>query len=148
MPSALIRALAERHRLPVVDERTIDACLAPAAGEPPAALVLFTGDPARWPEADDAAVILPELIRAFPGQLRGAVVARAAEEGLKSRFGVAVFPSIALVRGGETLVTIAKVRDWAEYCARIRAALADGAEPARRSQGPKPSIRLVGGSDA
>ena len=66
MPSALIRALAERHGLPVVDDAPIDAFLAPAAGEPPAALILFAGDPARWPEANDVAAILPELSRRFP----------------------------------------------------------------------------------
>jgi hydrogenase-1 operon protein HyaE len=143
MSSALFRALSERHGLPVVDPETIDAILAPAPGEPEAALLLFAGDPVRWPEADDVAVILPELIEAFPGELRGAVVARAAEEALKVRFGVVVFPSIVVVRAGAALATIAKVRDWADYRARIRAAL-DGDAPARAGAGPRTEIRFVG----
>ncbi len=145
MPSALIRALSHQHGLPVVDAETVDAFLAQrpdGPDRPAAALVLFAGDPARWPEADDVAVIMPELLRAFRGELRGAVVARTAEEALKSRFGVVVFPSIAVVRDGETLATIAKVRDWADYRARIRAAL-DGAETARAGAGPRTEIRFV-----
>ena len=149
MPSALIRALSQRHGLPVVDAETVDPFLAGSPGEPAAALVLFAGDPVRWPEANDAAVILPELLEAFAGALRGAVVARTAEEALKSRFGVVVFPSIAVVSDGRTLATIAKVRDWADYCARIRAALAGDAEPARTGAGPRTDIRFAGArSDA
>ncbi len=37
MPSALIRALTERHRLPAVGADTIDAFLSSAAGDPEAA---------------------------------------------------------------------------------------------------------------
>ncbi len=143
MPSALIRALTERHRLPAVGADTIDAFLASAAGEPSAALILFAGDPIRWPEANDVAAILPELIKAFPGEVRGAVVRRDAEDALKARFGVVVFPSVAVVRGGLTLATIAKMRDWGDYCARIRAALASDAAPPAAA-GPRTEIRFVG----
>ena len=143
MTSALIRALSERHGLPVVDDSSIDAFLVARPGEPPAALLVFAGDPVRWPEANDVAVIVPELLKAFPGAMRGAVVAGAAEEALKSRFGVVVFPSLVVVRGTETLTTIAKIRDWADYCARIGAALADGAAPAKAGAGPRTKIRFV-----
>lgn len=149
MPSPLLRALSQKHGLPVVDPATIDAFLAPAPGEPAAALLLFAGDPARWPEANDVAVILPELLKTFAGELRGAVVARAAEDALKSRFGVVVFPSIAIVRDGQTLAAIAKVRDWSDYCACIRAALAGETEPAKPGAGPRTDIRFTGArSDA
>ena len=69
MPSALICALTERHRLPAVGADTIDAFLSSAAGDPEAALVLFAGDPIRWPEASYVAAILPELIKAFAGEV-------------------------------------------------------------------------------
>ena len=148
MPSALLRALSERHRLPVVDAGSIDAFLDAGSGESKAALILFAGDPARWPEANDVAVVLPQLLQAFAGALRGAVVAQAAEDALKGRFGVVVFPSIVVVRDGRTLATIAKIRDWADYCARIRAALASGAET-KPGVGPRTEIRYVrAGSDA
>eukprot|EP01035_Chromulina_nebulosa_P052825 gene52825-72084_t len=50
MPSFLVRALAERTRLPFVDETTIDAFLAPADGESEHSILFFTGDPAQRPE--------------------------------------------------------------------------------------------------
>ena len=143
MPSALIRALTERHRLPAVGPDTIDAFLASAAGEPAAALILFAGDPVRWPEANDVAAVLPELIKAFAGEVRGAVVRRDAEDALKARFGVVVFPSIAVVRSGQTLTTIAKMRDWGNYCARIRAALASDAR-SPSAAGPRTEFRFAG----
>ncbi len=42
MTTPLLRALAERHGLPLVDARSIDAFLTPAAGECP---FLLRGEP-------------------------------------------------------------------------------------------------------
>jgi len=142
MPSPLVRALRERHGLPVLDEATIDVFLARAAREPAHALILFAGDPAQRSESNDIAVILPELLKAFAGALRGAVVARAAEDRLKSRFHVVVAPSLVVARGAETIDVIAKVRDWSEYVARIRAALAPDAPAMSAGAGPKTEFRF------
>ena len=46
MPSALVRALHQRHGLPVVDADTIDAFLQPAVGESEFALLLLPAIPA------------------------------------------------------------------------------------------------------
>ena len=142
MPSPLVRALSERHGLPVLDESTIDVFLAPAAGEPAHALILFAGDPTQRTESNDVAVILPELLKVFAGALRGAVVARAAEDRLKSGFNVVVAPSLVVARGTETIDVIAKVRDWSEYVMRIRAALALEAPAMLASPGPKTEFRF------
>ena len=98
MPSVLIRALGERSGLPFVDEASIDAFLAPAAGEAANTILFFTGDPKQRSETDDVAVVLPEILRIFAGRLRGAVVLRAAEEKLKARFNVVVMPSLVVTR--------------------------------------------------
>ena len=143
MPSALVRALHERRGVSLIDAASVDAFLTPAAGEPAHALILFAGEAGRA-ESDDVAVVLPELLKAFPGALRGAVVARDAEEALKSRFPVAVAPSLVVVRGAEVLAVIPKIRDWSEYVARIGAALQPDAPALHPSAGPKTEIRING----
>ena len=144
MPSALVRALIERHRLPVVDAASIDAFLQPAAGEASCALLLFTGDPTQRMESDDVAVVLPELIAAFSGALRGGVVARGQEDALKARFGVVVMPSLVVARANDTLAVIPKIRDWSEYVSRISACLKPGAPVLKPGAGPKTEISYSG----
>jgi len=121
--SALIAALTARHGLPIVDADSVDAFLAPAAGEPEHALLLFTGDPDQRTDSGDVAVVLPELIAAFPGRFRAGVVARPAEAALKTRCRVEVFPSLVVLRGRIVLDVLPRIRDWGEYIDRLGAAL-------------------------
>jgi len=95
-------------------------------------------------ESDDVAVVLPELLKAFAGRFRGAVVALAAEDKLKARFQVVMGPSLVVARGGDVLDVITKIRDWSEYVARLSAALAPDAAPLPRSAGLNTAIRVNG----
>ena len=111
--------LSGRHGLPTVDVAEIDDFLTGAESAGAVAVLLFAGDPLRWPEAHDVAVVLPELIEAFQGRLKGAVIAPEAELALAPRFNVQVFPSLALWRNGKLLDVIPKIKDWSVYIARI-----------------------------
>lgn len=113
--------------LPSVDETTVDDALAASAAVGRTVVLFFRGEAGRWPEADDIAVILPQLIKAFPGRLTAAVVSGASERALMARFGVTVCPSLALARPDRTLGVIAKIQDWSSYVARIGALLAEDA---------------------
>lgn len=144
MPSALIRALSEKHGLPIVDASSLEAFLAPAVGEAAHSLLFFSGDPKQRGESDDVAVVLPQILAAFRGELRGAVVARAAEDALKGRFHIAVVPSLAVVRGATPIAVLARIRDWAEYVRVIRAALAPDTPALAPSDGPKTKFTLSG----
>lgn len=108
-----------RGGLPEVDGATIDEFLAATDRAGGVAVLLSAGDPARFPEALDVAIVLPELITAFQGRLQGAVIARDAEAALGERFGVRVQPSLIFCRGGATLGLIAKIQDWSVYVERI-----------------------------
>jgi hydrogenase-1 operon protein HyaE len=108
-----------RHGLPEVEVGSVDAFIAGAENAGAVAVLLSAGDPVRWPEATDVAVVLPELIEAFAGRLRGAVIARDAEVELGKRFGVRVQPSLILCSGSETLGLIGKIQDWSVYVERI-----------------------------
>ena len=138
MPSPLIRALSERHGLPLLEET--DGFLAEGGH----ALLLFAGDPKQRMESDDVAVVLPELLKAFAGRFRGAVIALAAEDRLKLRFGVVMAPSLVVARGAETLDVITKIRDWSDYVARLSAALAPNAAALPRSGKLNTQVRVNG----
>jgi len=121
--SALIAALTDRHGLPTVDADTLDAFLAPLAGEPAHAVLFFSGDPDQRSDSGDVAVILPELLNVFAGRFRAAVVARDAEVALKARCRVDVFPSLVVLRGTTVLDVLPRIRDWSDYLDRLEAAL-------------------------
>jgi hydrogenase-1 operon protein HyaE len=125
--------MRHRRRLPTLDIADVDAFLASAEASGAVPILLFAGDAARWPEAADVAVVLPELIEAFQGRLQGATIAPQAETALASRFDVQVYPSLVLWRGGEVVDVIAKIKDWSVYVARITAVLNGGGKPARSS---------------
>lgn len=108
-----------RHGLDEVDAATVDQFLRLADEAGAVAVLLSAGDPNRFPEATDVAIVLPELIVAFNGRLRGAVIARDAESVLGQRFGVRVQPTLIFVAKGETLGLIAKIQDWSVYVDRI-----------------------------
>lgn len=112
-----------RHGLPEVTAATVDDFLGAADAAGAVAVLLSAGDPNRFPEAIDVAVVLPELIEAFQGRLRSAVISRADENMLGSRFGVKVQPTLIFVSKGETLGLIAKIQDWSVYIDRINTLL-------------------------
>lgn len=121
--STLIAALASHHGLPTLDAESLDAFLAPAAGEPEHVLLFFSGDPDQRTDSGDVAVVLPELLSAFPGCFRAGVIARSAEAALKARCQIEVFPSLVVLRGLTILDVLPRIRDWSEYLERLGAAL-------------------------
>lgn len=112
----LVERLVTDLGLPEVGAADVDAFLT-APGD---AALLFTGDLRQHPESGDVAVILPELMKAFRGRFRAAVVARASERELQKRFGFARWPALVFVRCGELVGAITGMHDWEEFVARVR----------------------------
>jgi hydrogenase-1 operon protein HyaE len=137
MPSAPLRSLSEKHGVVPVDETSVDAFLTTAPNEAEHKILFFAGDPSQRGETLDVAIILPQLLEAFTGRLRAAIVAAPAEAALKDRFHVGVFPSLVVTRGGETLGVLPKVYDWPDYIARIEAMLRPDAPPLAPASGPR-----------
>ena len=98
--SPLVTRLVEQFAAQWIDLDNLDAWLA----QPGDALLLLCGDPVRYPESLDVAVILPELCKALVAQhgchLRLGVGRRAAEEALAERFALRRWPSIIWLRDG------------------------------------------------
>lgn len=85
--------------------------------EPGMNVLFFPGDASTVKDATDVAVVLPELVQAFDGQLRPGVVTDVFGDGklLKRQYGFSEYPALIFVRSGEYVGTICRIRDWGEY---------------------------------
>lgn len=87
--------------------------------------VLFiAGDPVRFPECLDVAVVLPELQRHFSSRFRIAVAERDSEDGLAKRYGATRRPALVFMRDGQYVTTVAGMLDWDDYLREVAQALA------------------------
>jgi hydrogenase-1 operon protein HyaE len=116
----LVQRLLDGHGATAVSLATLDAWLA----GPGDRVLFFSGDPIRFPEGSDVAVVLPELRAAHGGRFEIGVVLREDEDALAQRFGARHWPSLVFVRDGRYVATIAGMKDWDEYVQLIGAALA------------------------
>jgi len=89
--------------------------------EPGMNVLFFPGDPTTVRDATDVAVVLPELVAAFDGQLRPGVVTDVFGDGkvLNRQYGFKEYPALVFVRSGDYVGTIARIQDWADYLDRI-----------------------------
>jgi hydrogenase-1 operon protein HyaE len=119
MPSPLIDALTERHGFTAVNERSLDDFLKANAES----VLFFAGDSERLVESDDVAVILPQILKKFPG-LSPALVEKAAERPLQLRFRFNAFPALVFLRGDGYLGSISRLLGWQDYLTDIAEILA------------------------
>ena len=117
---AVILNLVERHGAQWVDEHTLDAWLAGGGDR----VLLLAGDPVRFPEGLDVAVVLPEILRAMPGRFAMGVARRSAEGAVAQRFGSNRWPSLVFVRDGRYVSTLPGMHDWDVFVSRVQEILA------------------------
>ena len=95
-------------------------------------VLFFPGDVSTVKDATDVAVVLPELVSAFDGQLRPGVVTDVFGDSvaLKQRYGFSHYPTLVFARSGQYVGTISRIQDWSEYLQRIdQLFLADAKRP-------------------
>jgi hydrogenase-1 operon protein HyaE len=131
----LLARLAQRTGATIVSPDTV-AAFESAPGE---GVLFFSGDPVRFPEALDVAVVLPELHALHGASFRIGIVPRDCEDAIARRWGVQRWPSLVFVRGGQYLTTLAGMWDWEPFVAQVRDALA-----APGSRPPTVGIPVVG----
>lgn len=97
-------------------------------------VLFFPGDPTTVKDATDVAVVLPELVNAFAGQLAPGVVTDFRGDGreLQKLYGFGAVPALVFVRGGEYVGAITRIQDWAVYLEEISNLLI---APPRRAPG-------------
>ena len=117
MNHPLIDRLLEEFRYPEVTLANHDAFVA----EPGMNVLFFPGDPKTVRDATDVAVVLPELVQTFAGQLRPGVVTDVRGDGarLQKRYGFRAWPALVFVRSGEYVGAIAQIQNWSDYLEEI-----------------------------
>lgn len=111
----LVQRLLDQPAAQALSLDTLDAWLA-RGGEQ---VLLFSGDPVRFPEALDVAVVLPELCGAFAGRFAIGIVPREHEDAIARRYGVQRWPSLVFVRDGGYLGSVSGMRDWDDYLREV-----------------------------
>ena len=116
MPSALIDNMVEQHGYPVLDAESAERFIH-AHHE---VVLFFAENPTQYPESNDVAMILPELVKAFGGRFQAALVGQSAERSLQARYGFGTWPALVFLRGGEYLGVITQVQNWEDYLQEIQ----------------------------
>ena len=111
----LLAQLFIRHACAELTAETIDAFV----GRPGHAMLVFTEDPLRVRETLDLAVIVPELVRAFPGRFRVGVLLPEAARPLQARYGFRRWPALVLLADGKHVGAVDGLRAWDEYVNEI-----------------------------
>lgn len=130
-----IAQLVSAHGFTRVDADNGEA-FADAPGD---AVLLLTAETRTNPESWDAAIILPELLKAQSAPLRAGIADPAASRALAVRYGVHRFPALVLLRGGEPqhyVDAIEGLRDWDVYQQKLT-------QSRQLSTRPPPSIGLA-----
>ena len=121
--SPLVQRLIDQFAASWVDLGNLETWL----GQPGEALLLLCGDPVRYPESLDVAVVLPELCQVLAlrhgCRLRIGVGRHSAEEALAERFALRRWPSIIWLRDGGYVTQIDGMRDWDAYLRLAQGAL-------------------------
>jgi len=119
----LLAQLVTKQQAQWVDFDNLDHWLAEQRGDQ---VLLFAGDPVRFPEALDVAVVLPELQRVCSGAGRpfgvGVAVPECAE-ALAKKFGSQRWPTLMFFRDGHYVTTVSGMHDWNDYVALVTQAL-------------------------
>lgn len=125
MTAPLIKRLIEELAYPTVNADTLE----PMIANNEYLVLFFPGDAKRYPETNDVAVILPELIDSYKGKLSPVIVLAEDEKLLKERYQFNVWPTLIFLRRGVQLGVISKVQDWSEYIEKINILLSEDIPP-------------------
>lgn len=119
MSHPLIQRLGDAFGVPTLDEAGFDAYV----GACEYSVLFFTEDPRRFPESLDVAVVLPELLKAFP-PLAAALIEPGLERTLQARYGFTAWPSLVFLRRGHYLGCLSRILNWNDYLREIPRILA------------------------
>ena len=136
MRSPQLQRLVDVNEIPVLDEAGIEAF----AQQHPQVMLYFSEDPDRYPEANDVAMVVPELVKAFPGHLAAAIVDERVERELKLQHGFRRWPALVFLRGEGYLGAITEMQNWDDYLHQVQAILA--------AEVSKPPLALLDVSNA
>lgn len=114
---ALIARLVDEFEYPVLGSvEEVDRFVT----EPGVAAVFFPGDPKKFKDTTDVAVVFPEVVNVFAGRLRPAIVIDPdTDKTLYQRWEFGKWPALVFVRDGKVVDHIIGIKDWGEYLHRV-----------------------------
>ena len=122
----LVEKMIAQHQYPLLSELPIDSFLA----EHENVVLFFTHDVVRYPESNDVAMILPELVSYFNHSFTPAVISMDIQDELQNTYGFLKWPALVFLRNSNYLGHICKVQDWSDYISQITAILKSKPKPA------------------
>ena len=114
MRSALIANMLQKSQMPVVTASTCGEFIRNHS----MAVLFFSEDPQRYPESNDVAMVLPEILKQFSG-MAGALVDEGDEHRIQRQFDFTVWPALAFFKQGYYLGSITGIQNWEDYLYRI-----------------------------
>ncbi len=115
MPSPLIEAMIEQYNYPLLNTDNIDEYIQSQQE----CVLFFTENPTRFPESDDVAMILPELVKEYGNRFSAAVIEQDSQRKLQARYDFREWPTLVFLRKGKYLGAISRVQDWNDYIKKI-----------------------------
>lgn len=140
MPSPPIDNMIEKHGYPVLEADSVETFI----NENDEVVLFFAENPTQYPESNDVAMILPELVKAFGGRFQATLVGKSAERSLQARYGFRTWPALVFLRGGEYLGVITQVQNWEDYLREIQRILDSAPEKAPAFKIPVVSLAVRG----
>ncbi|BAF86601.1 hydrogenase expression/formation protein [Azorhizobium caulinodans ORS 571] len=119
LPHPLVERLVITHGYSYAD------ALSDLDGEPRDLLLFLPSHGKPHLETPDIAAVLPELVKSLNGtadRLSAAIAGPALELELRQQLQLAL-PALVVVRAGTPIGSVARMRDWDEYLARLSAVL-------------------------
>lgn len=120
MPSLLVENMLQRTGLPRITADTYTTFLAAH----PQVVLFFCENPERYPESNDVAMVLPEILKEFP-QLQGAIIDSSFERELQKQFDFTRWPALAFFVNGDYRGNMTGIQNWDDYTGRIPELLSD-----------------------
>lgn len=118
-----------------------EGALADWCADAPHAVLLLAGDKVRFPEGQDVAAVLPELLKASQIPCQIGVVPREQEDQVARRYGSQRWPSLLFFKDGAYATVLPGMHDWDVYQQKFQDALAHAP-----SRAPTIGIPVVSGN--
>ncbi len=115
MISPLIDNMMETYGYPLLNRDNVDAFIA----NEEECVLFFCENPERFPESNDVAMILPELVREYGGRFTAAVVDTDIQRERQGIYGFSEWPTLVFLRQGDYLGHVSRVQDWMDYLIKI-----------------------------
>ncbi|MGR9115558.1 MAG: hydrogenase [Gammaproteobacteria bacterium] len=113
MTSPLIERLLRQHGYPLLDAENYPQFVYAKDY----AVLFFPNDPVQFPESNDVAVVLPELLKVWQQPLQAAVVGTDIERELQRQFRFNRWPALVFLQRGDYLGAITGIWDWQDFLA-------------------------------